>query len=258
MKLKLLIIAIGLLLPSAIFAGEKTAFTSPNLSAQVSTYGGIENLKVGNQVVFRKLFLYGSYAIAPDEKQHDTRFFQNMDQTPCKITRPDSRTMVIEKLQSKLGNKQYPDALVYDQKVTLTPTSMTAEYIVKTNVPLASQMNLFLSLMELPLSLCGRGYKAHALNGKQIMAVIPQSYEPDQPLRLLADELSIAVDGGVLKFTCSSDSQMSFYDGRSWKADHLRLDIAPRINWHEKPVIYPADSSFHWTFTITFVPLDED
>ena len=258
MKSILAMTLLCLLMQSIVSAQEQAAFTSKVFSAQITRYGGIENLKVGQHVLLRKLFLYSNYVLEPDDEKHDARLFQSMDMTPCKITRPDAKTMVIQKQQATLGNKHYPRALVYDQKITLTPTTMTVEYDVKTAVSLDSNMNLFMTLMELPLTLCGHGYQAHALNGKHTMAVIPQSYSPDNPLRIMVDRLLIAVDGGVLKLECPSESQMSFYDGRAWKADHLRLDVSPRTLWQAKPVTYRAGSEFHWSFTLTFVPLDED
>ena len=226
-------------------SAEDTQYKSSGFSAEITSYGGIRNLKIGDKVFIRHLFLSGDYVPAAGVDKHDARFFQFQEKSLSTISRPDV-----------LGNEKYPQGATYNEKITLTPNRISAEYEVEITVPMAANMNIFRTLCEIPLSFAGCGYKAETTEGKELMAVVPREYSKADSLKVFAKKLAFAVSGGVITVEGEPGSVMFFYDGRSWKDDHLRLDISQQMPWNEKPVTYQPGAKSKWSFTISYAPAE--
>ncbi len=257
MKKSVLAVAavLSLLIP---FTGsaEDTQYKSAGFSAEITSYGGIRNLKIGDKVFIRHLFLSGDYVPVAGVDKHDARFFQFQEKSLSTISRPDADTMIIERKAAVLGNEKYPQGATYNEKITLTPNRISAEYEVEITVPMAANMNIFRTLCEIPLSFAGCGYKAETTEGKELMAVVPREYSKADSLKIFAKKLAFAVSGGVITVEGEPGSVMFFYDGRSWKDDHLRLDISQQMPWNEKPVTYQPGAKSKWSFTISYAPAE--
>ncbi|MFA6101743.1 MAG: hypothetical protein WCV67_08635 [Victivallaceae bacterium] len=247
---------LSLLIP---FTGsaEDTQYKSSGFSAEVTSYGGIKNLKIGDKVFMRHFFLSGDYIPVEGVAKHDPRFFQFLEKSLCDISRPDADTMVIARKAAVMGNEKYPQGATYNEKITLTPNRISAEYEVEITVPMAANMNIFRALCELPLSFAGCGYKAETTDGKELMAVVPREYSKSDSLKVFAKKLAFAIPGGMITVEGDPSTVLFFYDGRSWNDDHLRLDISQQTAWHEKPVTYQPGAKFKWAFSISYAPVEQ-
>ncbi len=241
------------LLISLVGSAQDMEYKSSGFSAEITSNGEIKNLKIGDKVFIRYLYLHGIYSPVEGVEKHDTRFFQFNDKSSCDISRPDPNTMVIEKKAAVLGNEKYPQGAIYNEKITLTPDRISAKYAVETTAPMAANADIFLTLCELPLSFTGCGYKFTNGDGKETMAVVPREYSASDNLRVFTQKLAFVMPGGIMTVEGDPNTVMRFFDGRNWGADHLRLDIHQKVPWNEKPVTYQPGTKFGWSFTISYV-----
>lgn len=227
-------------------------FKSSGFSVKIRKNGMLKDLKVGKTNLIRLMMLHGNYKPAPGVEKHDKRFFQSQNWTPAKMTRPDAKSMIIEQKNVVIGNKKYPKGLVYSEKLTLSPNKISVEYDVEIKEKMGGNAAFLMTLSELPLSLVGRGFKFKDFLGKETMGIIPPKYSPKNRINYFGKELAFSLPEGLVTIMAGENTKIYFTDSRSWKGDHLRLDIAQNIPWKSKITYYKAGTKFKWSFTIIF------
>lgn len=237
-------------------AAKNVEFKSSGFSATITRNGMIRNLKVADNIIIRVMMLHGNYKPAHGVEKHDQRFFQSYERSPAKITRPDEKNMLVEKKTITMGNKKYPKALIYSEKITLSPDKITVDYEVEIKETMGSNAAFLMTLCELPLSLSGRGFKVVNSLGKETMGIISPKYDPKNKINYFAKELAFSLPEGLVTITAGENSKLYFTDSRSWKGDHLRLDISQAIPWKSKVTFYKAGTKFKWSFTISIKKLN--
>lgn len=130
----------------------------------------------GKTEVFRSLSVVGNY-IDTSEK-YDTRLFQQSAKEVSATVEQLGNNRVRIVSTGTIGNKKYPEAATYRQTTLFEPEGMKIDYQFTSKVPMATRMDIFGSLMNLPLTaVIDRGMACATAKAKNELISIPATCE---------------------------------------------------------------------------------
>lgn len=240
---------LSLLGAAVCVAAAAESYRSAGFSAEIGSNGVIRNLQYAGKALASSISLAGEYAVPEGTEKHDARFFQAWDYANRAEFQRDGETLTVT-VDSTLGNKMYKDAAAYRVKCVLTPNEITVSSEVTQRMDLLTNYHMFKTYIVMEPALFGRGIRVMTENDGEEFKVLPESY--DSKFRLRGRELTLAADGGLLRFAGDADVRFLFMDSRQWGGKDFTIVVTPFGKWTPKPVLHPAGTVWKWAFRLTF------
>lgn len=229
-------------------------FTSSGFSCKVNPGGMVGNIKYKGKLLFKSTILFGRYLT--DSKGVDNRFFQRYRKSDPNMTveTVDNKTVVTTK--GELANKTFAPGAEYTEKVTLSADMIRFEYELKTAVEFKALANVFRTSLQAPCdTFNNRGAKSTKMNGRQKLAVFPESYQKGSRSEIGGKSVIIVFDDFKLELSgAMPDSVISLEDTRGYGDSKYLFNITQHKGWRSKAWVYPAGTTFKWAFTLKALP----
>lgn len=211
----------------------------------------------GKTEVFRSLSVVGNY-IDTSEK-YDTRLFQQSAKEVSATVEELGNNRVRIVSTGTIGNKKYPEAATYRQTTLFEPEGMKIDYQFTSKVPMATRMDIFGSLMNLPLTaVIDRGMACATAKAKNELISIPATCEKGKGIHKGGFlSVKISYPEGIFQAVAGEKTSLSLKDCRNWGEKNFRLDGTPVSYWKNKPETYPAGKVWSWSVEYRFTPHED-
>ena len=158
-----------------------------------------------------------------------------------------------------IGNAKYPEAAVYRQTTLFEPEGIKIDYQFTSKIPMATRMDIFHNIMNLPLTaVIDRGIAVAGKDKADQFISVPAVCEKGKGTNkggVLS--LKISYPEGIFQAAAGTNSAFSVKDCRSWGETNFRLDGATLCYWKNKPETYPAGKVWNWSVEYRFTPHED-
>ncbi len=235
---------------------EPFTYKGGALTCEMRADGGFKSIRAGDVVLLDDITLHGRYD--PEADKHDSRFFQNSDDTAPLLVRKDGENQFTVKRVAILKNAKYADGGAnYTQTTFFSPNRIELTYEVEQIPALASYSHIFTTLNGLPATTFGaRGIKATMMDDTAKTLVLPETNDPAKPFKQIINmkNIKFSLETGVLEIAAGENTSISIMDSRTWGGNNFRVDIQQTTPWSAKLKTFPAGLKYKWTYVISFNP----
>ena len=253
-----------LLLASAASFAAGTAPLAKTFSYQGKTYqtsiepsGVLNKGMFGKTQIFKSLSVVGNYI--DEAEKYDTRLFQHAARQVSATMEQLGNNRIRIVSSGTVGNAKYPEAATYRQTTLFEPERIKIDYQFTSAIPMATRMDIFRNIMNLPLTaVIDRGMASAGKEKTDQLISIPTTCEKGKGMNkggILS--LKISYPEGIFQAIAGAGSTFSIMDCRSWGENNFRLDGASLCFWKNKPETYPAGKVWSWSVEYRFTPHEE-
>ena len=254
----------ALLLGSAASFAAGPAPLAKTFSYQGKTYqtsinpsGVLDKGMFGRTQVFKSIVVVGNYI--DEAEKYDTRLFQHVAKQVSATMEQLGNNRVRIVSSGTIGNAKYPEAATYRQTTLFEPERIKIDYQFTCRIPMASRMDIFNNIMNLPLTaVIDRGIAVAGKDKTDQFISVPAVCEKGKGINkggLLS--LKISYPEGIFHAAAGTNSVFSVKDCRSWGETNFRLDGATLCFWKNKPETYPAGKVWSWSVEYRFTPHED-
>lgn len=258
MKLLLLTAMLAVSATTAVTAVE-TATLTKNFSYQGKLYqtsmapsGVFFQGTFGKTPVFTSISVVGGYI--DSKEKYNTRLLQgNAGNVSAQMESLGGNRFRITSAGT-VGNSRHPEAATYRQVTLFEPDRIRIDYQFTAKIPMATRMDIFRNIMNLPLSaVIDRGILIVGKENTDQLLSVPASCEKGKGIAKGGIRtLKISYPEGIFQASAGKESRFTVMDCRSWNENHFRLDGATLSFWKSVPETYPAGKVWSWSVEYRF------
>ena len=233
------------------------AYQGKNYRTSMEPSGILNRGLFGKTQVFNSLSVVGNYI--DEAEKYDTRLFQHAARQVSATMEQLGNNRIRIVSSGTVGNAKYPEAASYRQITLFEPDRIKIDYQFTSKIPMATRMDIFRNIMNLPLTaVIDRGIATSGKEKTDQFISVPALCEKGKGINkggILI--LKISYPEGIFQATAGTDTSFSVMDCRSWGENNFRLDAAPASVWKQVPEVHPVGKRWTWSITFRFQKHDD-